>query len=226
MALAQIWLAAEDGRPSATVSGGTPVRLNASLPRWSSLVMPLGLRCTDEECDGSLPPASPARPVGMGIDHYDLHDRSSGGRLVTSTHVVGFVGDQVLLCRHDASEVWFLPGGTREPGESVDHSLARELREEAGARLTGPFHRLGAHVGIADAGTHPYRSHLPHPKKAWLWGWAETELVGSPTNPSDGEQVGEVRVVDLPQAVRFAVTDNAWSGELIELAAELRGRWH
>lgn len=143
--------------------------------------------------------------------------------LITSTHVIGFVGDQVLLCRHEGTDVWFLPGGTREPGESVDHSLARELREEAGAQLLGPFHRLGAHLGISDA-PHPYRPHLPHPEKAWLWGWAEVAVVGSPTNPADGEQVAEVRTFGLTEAIRLAVSDNRWSGELIEMAAEQRGR--
>lgn len=144
--------------------------------------------------------------------------------LIASTHVVGFVDDQVLLCRHEGTDVWFLPGGAREPGESIDHSLARELREEAGARLTGPFHRLGAHVGVSDA-AHPYRSHLPHPKKAWLWGWAEVAVVGSPTNPTDGEQVGEVQTFGLAEATRLAVSDNAWGGELIALAAAQRDRY-
>jgi 8-oxo-dGTP diphosphatase len=141
--------------------------------------------------------------------------------LVTSTHVVGFVGEQVLLCRDGREGVWFLPGGTREPGESVDDSLARELREEAGARLRGPFHRLGAHIGLSDA-IHPYRPHLPHPKKAWLWGWADVEVVGEPTNPVGGEQIVEVKSFDLAEAAHLATSDNLWGGELVRLAAEQR----
>ena len=141
--------------------------------------------------------------------------------LVASTHVVGFVGEEVLLCRDDRVDVWFLPGGTREPGEAVDASLARELGEEAGARLRGPFHRLGAHVGVSDA-AEPYRPHLPHPAKAWLWGWADVEVVGPPTNPADGEQVTEVATFPLDEAVRLAATDFPWGGELVRLAAEQR----
>lgn len=141
--------------------------------------------------------------------------------LVTSTHVVGFVGDQVLLCRDGRTGVWFLPGGTREPGESVDDSLVRELQEEAGARLVGRFHRLGAHLGVSDA-PHPYRPHLPHPKKAWLWGWADVEVVSKPANPIDGEQVVEVKSFDLAEAARLATSDKPWGGELIKFASEQR----
>lgn len=143
--------------------------------------------------------------------------------LIASTHVVGFVGDEVLLCRDDRPDIWFLPGGTREPGESVDHSLARELREEAGARLLGPFHRLGVHRGISDAAD-PYRPHLPHPEKAWLWGWAEVEIVGPPSNPEDGEHVTEVRTFGVAEAARRATSDYPWGGELVRLAVERRGR--
>lgn len=141
--------------------------------------------------------------------------------LVSSTHVVGFVDDRVLLCRDDREDVWFLPGGTREPGESVGESLARELLEEAGARLLGGFHPVGAHVGRSDA-AQPYRPHLPHPDKAWLWGWADVEVVGPPTIPEDGEVISEVVAVPVLEASRRAVTDAPWAGELIMLAAERR----
>ena len=51
-------------------------------------------------------------------------------RLVSSTHAVAFMGEQVILCRDERPDMWFLPGGTREPDESVPDSLARELLEE------------------------------------------------------------------------------------------------
>ena len=134
--------------------------------------------------------------------------------------MVAFVGEAVLLCR--ATEgVWFFPGGTREPGESVGSSVHRELLEEAGARILGHFHPIGAHVGVSDA-QDSYRPHLPHPRKAWLWGWADVEVVGPPSNPDDGEQIVEVRSFPLDEAARHALTDNSWGGELIRLAAERR----
>jgi len=142
-------------------------------------------------------------------------------RLVSSTHVVAFVDEHVVLCRDQRAHVWFLPGGTREPGEAVADSLARELMEEAGARLLGDFHPIGAHVGVSDA-DRPYRPHLPHPEKAWLWGWAEAEIVGPPTLPDGGERIEEVRLFPIEEAARRAVEDAVWLGELIILAAERR----
>jgi 8-oxo-dGTP diphosphatase len=141
--------------------------------------------------------------------------------LVSSTHVVAFVDELVLLCRDDREDVWFLPGGTREPNESVGESLARELLEEAGARLVNAFHPIGAHTGRSDA-ARPYRPHLPHPDKAWLWGWADAEIIGPPSNPRDGEFITEVAALPAPEAARRAVTDAPWAGELIMLAAEQR----
>lgn len=140
--------------------------------------------------------------------------------LVTNVHVVGFDGDRVVLCRDDR-DVWFLPGGTREPDESVAACAARELREEAGAVLRGPLHVIGAHHAVSDLPA-PYRSHQPHPEKAWLWCFAEVGIEGEPDNPDDGETVLEVRAHPLAEALRLLLTDGSWYPELVTLAAEQR----
>ncbi|MER7770824.1 NUDIX hydrolase [Kitasatospora sp. NPDC096140] len=143
--------------------------------------------------------------------------------LVTNIHLVGFADGEVVLCRDDRDH-WFLPGGTREQGESITTCLERELREEAGARLLGEPGWLGAHRCRTDDPV-PYRPWQPHPEKAWLWGWGEVALESSPTNPADGEQVVEVRPVPVAEAQRLLLTGHdAWWGELIGLAVELRRR--
>lgn len=66
-------------------------------------------------------------------------------------------GDRALLChRHPAREwypdVWDLPGGHIEPGESPAAALRRELHEELGIE-TDPDEEplLGTHFGDVDA---------------------------------------------------------------------------
>ncbi|MFJ6384389.1 NUDIX hydrolase [Kitasatospora sp. NPDC092039] len=143
--------------------------------------------------------------------------------LVTNIHLVGFVDGRVVLCRDDRDH-WFLPGGTREQDESIPSCLTRELREEAGARLLGEPYWLGAHRCRTEDPV-PYRPWQPHPEKAWLWGWGEVALDSAPTNPADGEQVVEVRPVAPAEARRLLLAGHdAWWGELVELAVELRRR--
>ena len=81
---------------------------------------------------------------------------------VARAHVVAVTsaGD-VVVCR--SVEEWrFLPGGTREPGETVADLIRRELREEAGYAPTGEPVFLGRYVATSAAAA-PYRPHLPHP---------------------------------------------------------------
>lgn len=103
----------------------------------------------------------------------------------------------VVVCR--SGQGWrFLPGGTREPGESLAELAGRELMEEAGAVLEGELQHFAAHVADSARVT-PYRPHLPHPRAYWAYAVAPVQVVGTPTNPRDGETVVEVLI--LPPSV-------------------------
>jgi 8-oxo-dGTP diphosphatase len=57
---------------------------------------------------------------------------------------------RVLLCRKKhTTALLILPGGCREPGESTEQCLARELREELGEVTATVFDRLGIYESRA-----------------------------------------------------------------------------
>ena len=124
----------------------------------------------------------------------------------------------VLVLRDGRTEV---PGGTREPGESIETALRRELMEEAGARLVS-FTPFGVWDCVSTAEA-PYRPHLPHPRFQRLVGVGQVELVSEPTI-GDGEDVVEVLTVSLEEAQgRFRAIGRGDLADLYGLAAEIVG---
>ncbi|HEY1012969.1 MAG TPA: NUDIX domain-containing protein [Herpetosiphonaceae bacterium] len=49
---------------------------------------------------------------------------------------------RLLGARSQGREVWYLPGGKREPGETDEQCLVREIREELAVELLAPSLRL------------------------------------------------------------------------------------
>ncbi|MGP5307027.1 NUDIX domain-containing protein [Brachybacterium alimentarium] len=139
--------------------------------------------------------------------------------LVQSVHIVSIDSwhpNHLVLGRENDGP-FFIPGGTREPNEPIDSCAARELREEIGAAIVSPITWIGAHVGRGYK-DHPYRPHLPHPRKAWLWGVAEVTCDSLPTNPKDAERVVEVISVDEPLAAELLEPRGSWYAELLSIA--------
>jgi 8-oxo-dGTP diphosphatase len=121
--------------------------------------------------------------------------------LVTRLHLVAVTADSlVVVCR--SVQGWrFLPGGTREPGETLSDLARRELHEEAGAELLGDLTHFSAHR-VESERPKPYRPHFPHPRAYWGYAAARVEITRPPSNPSDGERV--VEVLALPAAAAAA----------------------
>ena len=144
--------------------------------------------------------------------------------LVSRLHLVAVTGaGEVLVCRTEDGRL-FLPGGTREPGETLDALARRELFEEAGAALLTPLQRFAAYEATSSL-AQPYRPHQPHPVAYWGYAVARARVVGPPTCPPDGEQVVEVLALEPDEAVtRLAGPDPLQAGMLrLALAMGLVG---
>jgi 8-oxo-dGTP pyrophosphatase MutT (NUDIX family) len=57
---------------------------------------------------------------------------TSAGGIVTRD---GMEGLEVLLCGRSSDRLWALPKGTPEPGETLEETALREVREETGVEV-------------------------------------------------------------------------------------------
>ncbi len=140
--------------------------------------------------------------------------------LVTRLHLVA-VTDQaeVVVCR--SIQGWrFLPGGTREPDESLVELARRELLEEAGAVLLGDPLHFSAHQVDSERDA-PYRPHLSHPRAYWAYAVARVQVTGPPVNPPDGETVVEVLTLPFREAAAYLDEEDPVHADVVRHAEAL-----
>lgn len=140
--------------------------------------------------------------------------------LISRLHLVALTGaGNVVVCESDLG--WrFMPGGRREPRESVRDLASRELSEEAGARLvTEPVVFGGFEATSRRA--EPYRPHLPHPRAFWAYAGARVEVTGCPTSPPDGEQIVAVHELAPVEAIRFLRSHDEHEADVLALAVAM-----
>jgi 8-oxo-dGTP diphosphatase len=74
----------------------------------------------------------------------------------TATAVIPFPPDKILLIKRRTvpfSGYWALPGGRVDPGETVDQTIVREVKEETGLTVAivskiGDYHEQGVQNGV------------------------------------------------------------------------------
>lgn len=140
--------------------------------------------------------------------------------LIANVNIVPFVGEDVVWVRHTSGDPDMI-GGTREPGEALHTTIARELLEEAGARLTGAFVPFGAWQ-CHSLQPQPYRPHLPHPDFFRLVVVAAVEVIALPSNPPGAEQIAAVMITPVADAAAaFRAAGREDLAELYELAGQV-----
>jgi putative hydrolase of HD superfamily len=71
------------------------------------------------------------------IHHFDANDFNDiPDELSIKAHAVCFHDGKLLLVNHMEWDIWSIPGGTREAGESIEETLHREIMEETNCKVT------------------------------------------------------------------------------------------
>ena len=114
--------------------------------------------------------------------------------LVVSSRAILVRDGLVLAFDSETGTTHVIPGGRREPGESLEATLTREIREEVGCEIAPGPRPLGfiqLHNRLARRDGSPY----PHPDSLWVV-YAATALPGG-TSPIGDEWVRDPRFVDV-----------------------------
>lgn len=94
----------------------------------------------------------------------------------------------VLSTRSRGKDVWYFPGGKREPGETDVDTLVREVREELAVAIAPDTAR---HVGTFEAQAHGHPEGLTVRMTCYA-----AEHRGEPTPSSEIEEVGWLTYAD------------------------------
>jgi 8-oxo-dGTP diphosphatase len=120
--------------------------------------------------------------------------------LVVSVRAIARRGDGLFVFESEGG-THLLPGGRREPGESPDAALVREIREETGCTIAGTPKRLGLlHLHNLSPQRDDPRYKYPYPDTLQ---WVFVVDVTGEAAPSDDPFVDDGRFVSGDEARRL-----------------------
>lgn len=140
---------------------------------------------------------------------------------VSRLHLVALDPEGLVVVCRSVEEWRFLPGGRREPGETLAELARRELREEAGCAVIGGPEPVFAYQRATSRNPAPHHAHFPHPVSAWAYAVARVEPDGPPMNPADGEAVVEVRRLPVAEAAAWLRVHDEEHADVVLLAGAM-----
>ena len=130
--------------------------------------------------------------------HGYLTDLDPPLDLVVSVRAIAMRGGEVFIFESEGA-THAVPGGRREPGESPDAALIREIHEETGCAIVGVPRRLGIlHLHSLSPRSEP--SKYPYPDTLQ---WVFAADVAGDAAPSDDPFVDNGRFVSPAEARRL-----------------------